>query len=64
MSATSPTLGELAAIGELRLTQERAKEAERRAVRAEQERDHLRAILSRVRTSLAEATTLQSEVST
>jgi len=41
----------------------RAMNAEARATRAEIERDQLRALLSRMRTSLAEATSLQ-EVTT
>ena len=38
---------------------DRAMAAEARATRAEIERDQLRALLGRLRTSLAEATTLQ-----
>lgn len=38
---------------------ERAVRAEARAVLAERERDDLRRLLSRIRTSLAEATTLK-----
>jgi hypothetical protein len=57
------TSDELNALGEtLAALTDRCVAAELRAAKAERERDALRALLTRMRTSLAESTVLQGDV--